>query len=344
MNYLRPVFVLALFAATAAPASAGVITQLVVFGDSLSDTGNASALAAATNPGYPNGFPPYPYYNGHFSNGPIWVEQLAARLGVAQPTSVYANPQSGTDYAYGGATTGDGFSVNPNNPHSSPLYNGTNLVESVPTVLAQINTYLTSNGGKANPNALYTVWGGANDFFDGQTDPSKPAANEVEAVQDLLNAGATHVMVVNLPSLDKTPYGQSQSPQVQAGLQFLSTAFNADLKAGLDQLPNSGSDIYQLDIYSLLNAVDANPGQYGLSDVTDEALPVVVGALLNGQPPPDVSNYLFWDDVHPTTQGQGIIAGAAFGILAPEPSSMTLLAVGAIGLVGCWKRSRRLLI
>ena len=68
----------------------GEITGIVAFGDSLSDTGN-TFLAA--------GIPPAPYYQGHYSNGPIWLEYLAGRLGVAAPLPSLAG---GTDNAWGG--------------------------------------------------------------------------------------------------------------------------------------------------------------------------------------------------------------------------------------------------
>ena len=51
--------------------------HMVVFGDSLSDTGNA----------------------GRFSNGPVWVEQLAASLNIALEPSL----MGGTNFAIGGA-------------------------------------------------------------------------------------------------------------------------------------------------------------------------------------------------------------------------------------------------
>src|SRR5271157_6028524 len=70
---------------------AGDITGIVAFGDSLSDTGN-TYLAI----GYP---PSPPYYQGHYCNGPIWLEYLAAQLVVAAPTpSLLAG---GTDNAWG---------------------------------------------------------------------------------------------------------------------------------------------------------------------------------------------------------------------------------------------------
>ena len=65
--------VLALGIVSPATARAG-LTQIVAFGDSLIDTGN---VFAAT------GQPPAPYYDGRFSNGPVWVEYLAGRLGIA---------------------------------------------------------------------------------------------------------------------------------------------------------------------------------------------------------------------------------------------------------------------
>src|SRR5262249_12459629 len=55
--------------------SGGLVGNLVVFGDSLSDAGNA---ALATGGALPD---PTLYYHGRFSNGPIWVDTLAKYLG-----------------------------------------------------------------------------------------------------------------------------------------------------------------------------------------------------------------------------------------------------------------------
>ena len=72
------------------------------------------------------GFPPSPpYYHGHYSNGPIWLEYLAGQLGVSAPTPSLAG---GTDNAWGGAQTGDGYS-----------FLGT------PNIGSQISTYLATN-------------------------------------------------------------------------------------------------------------------------------------------------------------------------------------------------------
>src|SRR6187200_3707699 len=63
---------------------------IVVFGQSLSDPGNAFALRGGTNtpPDYlldPLLVPGAPYARGghHFSNGATWVEQFARSLGLA---------------------------------------------------------------------------------------------------------------------------------------------------------------------------------------------------------------------------------------------------------------------
>src|SRR3954470_23184547 len=44
-----------------------------VLGDSLSDTGRLYSVT---------GYPPPPYYLGRFSNGPLWVEYFAPRVGM----------------------------------------------------------------------------------------------------------------------------------------------------------------------------------------------------------------------------------------------------------------------
>ena len=130
------------------------MSQIVAFGDSLIDTGN---VFAAT------GQPPAPYFDGRFSNGPIWVEYLAGRLGIAAPTPSLSG---GTDYAWGGAETGFGLSVG-----------GT------PNINSQVATFLAGNTLSATQ--LVVIDGGANDFFNGQTDPSVPVANLAAAISAL---------------------------------------------------------------------------------------------------------------------------------------------------------------
>src|SRR5215470_6070233 len=72
----------------------GLVGDLVVFGDSLADVGNASL---ATQGAFP---PSALYFQGRFSSGPIWVDTLAEYLGepVIQPSLA-----GGLDYAFGGA-------------------------------------------------------------------------------------------------------------------------------------------------------------------------------------------------------------------------------------------------
>jgi outer membrane lipase/esterase len=79
--------------------AAGPYNQIVAFGDSLSDTGNDFILSGGTSPATP-------YFQERFSNGPIWLDQLAIKLGVAGPGPSLSG---GTNYAYGGATAGSLF-------------------------------------------------------------------------------------------------------------------------------------------------------------------------------------------------------------------------------------------
>ena len=129
------------------------VTGIVSFGDSLSDVGNYYAATGGASP--PTAFG---YAQGEFTNGLNWVQYLAQDLGVAAPT---ASVNGGTDYAYGGAMTGDGTTLSTFGPGSA----------TVPNMGQQISDYLGSNTPTAGQ--LYTLWGGANDVLNGgQTDPT----------------------------------------------------------------------------------------------------------------------------------------------------------------------------
>jgi thermolabile hemolysin len=287
------------------------IVQLVVFGDSLLDTGN---VYTATN----GQQPPPPYFNGRFSNGIVWNEYLAAGLHIAAATPSLTG---GTNYAWGGAESGTG--VSPQN--------------GVPNVLTQVGQFLSGN--TLSSNQLVVMDGGANDFFDGQTDPNVPVNNLATAITSLAAAGGKQFLVQNLPPLGNVP-GSLSLPQGQRdALNALTLAYDALLDSRLAQLRSSlGISIKEVDLNSLVNTIDANPAAYGFTNTTTSALG---DGVLSGQ------GYLFWDDVHPTTAGHAIIGNAALAALAPavpEPSTYALAGVfGVAGALTAWIRRKRLL-
>lgn len=286
--------------------AASMFTGVYIFGDSLSDTGNVYAATGGANP-------PAPYYDGRFSNGPTWVEQLATRhLDLAAPTPSLAG---GTNHAWGGAytsTEGD-----------------------VPSALSQVNGYVAAGGGFASTD-LVILWGGANDFLSGGvTDPAVSVGNLSVSITALVGAGANTILVPNLPDLSDTPAITGMGdPAVSAGIHALTVGFNTLLGAELDSLRGSlGADLVNLDIYSLSKQITADPASFGLSNGTDSA-------LFSGVLGDDANAYAYWDNIHPTGAVHGLFAeraGVALGV--PEPSAALLLWVGMAGLM--WRRDRR---
>jgi len=293
-------------------ARGGGITGIVSFGDSLSDVGNDYIASGGTEPPSP------PYYQGHFSNGPIWLEYLAKDLGVPAPTP-YLSPAGGSDYAFGGAETGPGYS--------------NFMGYQIPNIDTQIGAYLSTH--TPSPTQLFTIWGGANDvLFGSSPNPQTSAANIAEEITTLANAGAKQFLIPNLPPLNLTPYALSSSTAVQAGLAQFTVGFNYYLGLELPLLQQSlGVQIHEMDVNSLFYAVVADPGKYGFTNVTDELLLAPTNVT---------TGYLFWDEVHPTTQAGQILANLAVQSI-PEPSSLIILATSVCGL-GAWIgfRSRRL--
>jgi outer membrane lipase/esterase len=289
MNLLKNIFItcVLLFMPLSA-VLADKIHEIVAFGDSLTDTGNYYALSGNTNPASP------PYYNGHFSNGPVWVERLAWRLGIPAPV---ASSQGGTNYAYSDARTGGGVNTSQ-----------AGIV--VPNIGSQISDYLTNHRPKANQ--LFVIWGGGNDFiydfiYGSQTNPQVPVNNLKNHITALANAGAKNFVVGNLFLLGKTPliinlyYG--------AYVQYfnaMSQDFNTKLDSMLCQLRSKlGINIYRLDAGSLFQNIQANPSAYGLVNAFDPAKSGDIGAP--GVVAPNPNEYLFWDGVHPTAAAHHII-------------------------------------
>jgi thermolabile hemolysin len=300
----------------------GAVNQIIAFGDSLSDSGNATILSSGTEPGaggyYYRNLPGVPGQVGEFTNAPtpggptgVWVDQLSAKLGLpmAQPAAA-----GGTNYAVGFAQTGSGSTID---------------------VTSQVNRFSTANSSIAPSNALYTIWAGANDI-DHLGSPTNAADNLYHNILTLSSEGARYFLWANLPDLGKTPDAISKGPIV-AGLATIATnLFDDEWSSDLKKLQSSGISVVGLDVASLFSSIESNPAAYGFSN-TDTPAMTVSGAN------PDT--YLFFDSVHPTTAGHALLAGAAFDALtpmpAPEPAAYGLAALGMAALFLAASRARR---
>ena len=259
-------------------------TSFAVFGDSLSDGGNAYFGLGGTVPfpPFPPGtitLPPFPlvpdapYPRGAlppaFSNGPNWAELLGASLGLPVVPSLLG----GSNFAFGAADTGPLPLVAP-----GPS----------PTLLTQFfaPAFPFFGGGPIDPSGLYAVWGGGNDVrralevyaatFLATGDPTAAFSDASDVVAAgvanlavILNAaaagGAKHILSLNVPDIGLAPAIDFLPPGTGALATGLSAAFNAGLALVIDGIEAVYSiDVIEADMFSLLQAYSG--GTRRLSD------------------------------------------------------------------------------
>lgn len=303
-------------------------SNMVVIGDSLSDNGNLSLALGATTP-------------SRFTTNPgqVAVEDIAAGLGYTLSPSV----TGGNDYAFGGAGIDHNSSAGP-----------------IPLLGQQFGMYLAANGGSANPNTLYSVWGGANDIFyatSGAVPTSSipgvvglAAQDEVGLLGSMQAAGARYMLVFNLPDIGKTPSGLAAGAANSANLTSLSLIYNGILNTGLQQLSNHGMNIIPVNTFALVNEVIANPGAYGFQNVTDAACGLTSSSLQCGPagsgapytyPDGAQNTYLFADGVHPTTAAHRMLSQYVLAEIN-APGQASLLAEAPIAAANAHLRSVRM--
>jgi outer membrane lipase/esterase len=286
-------------------ADSPLASRVVVFGDSLSDVG-AYTPATQIPLGQAAGVPPF--FGGKFTtnthtgytaasntnNANIWVEWIAARLGVTLspgevgfgPTAnrrkcpAAANPAlagSCTGYAQGGSRVTSPAGIG--NPNGDGINNGGPAPMTVPMV-TQVADHLaafTSFGG----DDIVFVFGGNNDVFiqfglvgAGAIAPEdagaalQTAATELATLvkSEIIAKGAKRVAVMTLPDSSNTPAFSGLPAENKAFLSSLSAAFNTALLAGLD---GSGAKI--IDARALNAQVLASPSSFGLTNTTTPA-------------------------------------------------------------------------
>src|SRR5256714_11726888 len=229
-----------------APASAQqtpAFTRIVVFGDSLSDTGNVRARTSAKT----NGAVDYPshtfnYDNGRFTNDTdtapashtylgVWHEQLARSfLGLSPATNSLGG---GLNYAFGGATTMDGTPQEP--AVTTPLGD---VVITVDDMGKQMDDYFAAH--TVDPSALYIVWGGSNDLRndDSSANVVATATRATALVNRLVTAGAQYIMVPNVAPLGDIPKYADDLARI-ARLNKASAQYRGELSRDLAALQST---------------------------------------------------------------------------------------------------------
>ena len=323
------------------------IKSLVSFGDSLSDVGTYRVGTVAAVGG-----------GRYTVNGPAarnWTELVASEFRLPAPcpamTGLDGSATLGffapvtrnsacTNHAQGGARV----SLQPG--PGNKLLGGANAILGQLTipVKEQIANHLAASNGRFNGAELVTVLAGGNDLFiqagavpqvaasiaaTGVT-PSvalqQAVAQAAQAMgtagtelatlvrNEMLAKGARYVVVVNLPDVSRTPYALAQNADGQAMVAALVGAFNQALAAGLA----GTAGVVMVDAYTSSRAQAANPGAYGLTNVTTPVCSTTSAANPlggNALTCTDASTigvaygtYLYADNVHPTPRGNQLLA------------------------------------
>lgn len=297
-----------------APASSAAksFKQIVVFGASLSDSGNTFALTGqAIKRPYSELddflIPSAPYATGghHFSNGATWVEQFARRLDLGDSVEpAFGESESATNYAVGGARArADGLNLN---------------------LPDQVGIFLSDVGAAAPADALYVIDIGANDVRDALLAGSLTEAQAIlgdalssigTQMGNLYGAGARKFLILNVPNLGVLPSIQifdSIFPGAAAFAGALAEAFNANLDSivtSLEALP--GVQVARLNVHQKVNDLIANPAKFDLKEVSEACITPDVRPFTCKKP----DQFLFWDGVHPTQAVHGLFAKEATSAL-----------------------------
>ncbi len=307
--------------------------QINVFGDSLVDAGNIFNLTSGA-------FPPSPPYAQRLSNGPVWVEQVGAELGITSELStavvpgifagVTSPPAGGINFAVGGSFSSD------QNVGGPPLPGLQQQIETFGALSAVVPPSTSSS-----PNALNVLLAGGNDYNEAiirpsvaayiQTLPDQVTDNIVSAVAALISTGADSFLVSNLPDLGFQPFADQLNqlnPQVNTQSATILTRLAAQHNQLLDQkltalAAASGTEIIQFDLAAAVAEIAADPDSFGFANIDDPCLtdfqPDGTFTGICDNP----NEFFFWDNVHPTTAGHAAIAQAALAALDESPEAPT---------------------
>lgn len=256
--------------------------KLVIFGDSLSDNGNSYEYSHHKKPSA------LMYYQGRYSNGPIWLDYLST---VLFPN---ASQQLILNYAFGGA------GVLRSQPH-------------VFILRQEIDSYLLTHAIRPDADTWFIIWIGANDYLlhpDSKSEDVQHVITEIEHnVTRLVEHGARHIIVLGLPDLGVLPYADDL--ELQTPLSNLSHLHNQRLKDSIAKLKTrfAQTEWHYIDINQTFISLMTHPKQYGFKYTHARCLdPDIFAKIMEHHQKQDCRKYVFFDQFHPTTFVHHLVA------------------------------------
>lgn len=297
------------------------VSQLVTFGDSLSDNGNLYQKTLAYHQANPrmHVIPEDPYYRGRFCNGPVWVEYLAESLHL---NTKHRNAVR--NYAYGGSWV-------------EPAELSHHLFP--PSLRKQVDSYLAEiRPDEDLSHVLYSFWHGANDLLVNRNDIRQVTTDMVSMIhaqmERLIKHGARHFVVVNMPDLGTVPFNLQIRTTLVSEQSAASSMYNQKLTRMLAQLKELYPvDIAEVDIFTPIQIVSTEntyrgeyfrksrfpcyKGRAALIHIESNELENPASVLLE-HVCRDPDNYVFWDWIHPSTKVQKLVGLDAMSALIAE--------------------------
>jgi len=280
--------------------SATPLNKIVVFGDSLSDDGNLYEYMKHQLPLSP------PYFKGRFTNGPVLVELLMQKY---YPTT---SKEHLADYAFGGAG----------------VLEEEDDDEAMFTLRREMDSYFLTHEDKADPNSMFIVWIGSNNYLAIPDNPDSAAISVINGIQHglerLAKNGAKHILVVNVPDLGRTPLARELD--AIENMSYVSKIHNEKLKRAVEELQQNYPDVQWLyfDVNLVFNDMTNEPERFGFTNLSDtcyeESMETFHGSLkrhsllrmiatVKAKSKKDpCEGYLFFDPVHPTVPAHYLMA------------------------------------
>ncbi|PVV03737.1 hypothetical protein BB560_001773 [Smittium megazygosporum] len=287
--------------------------RLVVFGTSLSDNGNTNVTT------------PIPWWNHHYSNGPVWGEYLA-----------YYNNYTLYDFACYSAVSDNKMVKD---------YTGSTVT--VPSLLDQVDKYEQAIKPYYNASDIAqdiaVIEIGSNDIFNAALQIvlssintnryiNTMVSNAMSAANQLANLGHRNIYLTTIPDVNDIPSLSLFPSIVTRNIRSAVLNYNLRLKIAVNSFKFPDSEKGSIAIVDMYKIVDVTTNGFyknlNIRSISSPCYVAITSTRVSSCQNSD--DYLFMDKAHPSTRIHSLFAGVFAEVIAnpsfgPTSSSLSTI-------------------